>query len=189
MIQRLVRGIVEYGVITGGIKPDDRDVYTYGYTLLLETSICIVAMGCIGELFNLLFEVIVFSIVFIPLRSFGGGIHADQDWKCILLSVGVTVGYCFILRLDWHVYFYCFLLLFNIMGILFVQSKLKSIRYSNIISSKVIVNLICATCILVAVFFLFVSEKYLAKGPMLVIFVWLSSFLANLCFQKNIKNN
>ena len=103
---------MEYGVITGGIEEDDQEVYAYGYTLLLETSICIAAMGCIGALFNLVFEVMVFSIVFIPLRSFGGGVHADRDWKCILLSAIVTSGYCFVLRLNCHVYFYCVLLLF-----------------------------------------------------------------------------
>ena len=115
---------MEYGVTTGGIKEDEQEMYTYGYTLLLETSICIAAMGCIGAFFNLFFEVIVFSIVFIPLRSFGGGIHADRDWKCILLSAIVTTGYCFILRLNCHKRFYCFLLFFNIMGILFAQSYL-----------------------------------------------------------------
>lgn len=186
MIQRLVRNIVEYGIAFGEIKQDDQEMYTYGYTILLETSICIVAMGCIGALFDMLIEVIVFSAVFIPLRSFGGGIHADRDWKCILLSVVVTTGYCFILRLNCHDSFYYLLLVFNFMGILFAQSRLKGIRYNNAISSKTIVNFIFASCLLMSVFFFFTKEKYLAKGLMLVIFVWLSSFFANHYFSKGL---
>mgnify|MGYP003307728408 CR=1 FL=1 len=52
--------------------------------------------------------------------------------------------------------FFCF---FNIMGTLFAQSKLKNIRYSNSISSKTIVNLICVTCILLSEVFLFAKKK------------------------------
>lgn len=184
MIQRLVRGIVGYGVTSGGIKEDEQEVYTYGYTLLFETSICIAAMGCIGILFDMILEVIVFSAVFIPLRSFGGGIHAEQDWKCILLSAIVTMGYCFVLSLNWHKCFFCFVLLFNIMGLLFTQSKLKSIRYNNALSSKTIVNYICATCTLMSVCLLFTKEKILAYGLLLVVFIWLISFFVNIYMNK-----
>lgn len=184
MIQRLVRGIVGYGITSGGIKEDEQEMYTYGYTLFLETSICIAAMGCIGTLFDMLLEVIVFSAVFIPLRSFGGGIYADQDWKCVLLSTIVTTGYCFVLTLDCHECFYYLLLFFNIMGLLFSQSKMINIQYCKAISSKAIVICICIIYILVSALFLKMNETRLAEGVLVAMFIWSVSFLLNEYFKK-----
>lgn len=187
MIQKLVRGIVGYGVTSGGIKNEDKEVYIYGYTLLIETSMCIAFTGCIGMLFNLFFEVIVFSAVFIPLRSFGGGIHADKAWKCLLTSVIVIMGYCIILNSDCHDFFYWILLLFNMIGILVCQSRLKPIQYGKYLSSKVIVNSISIISILMSGIFLCVKENLLAEGILIGVFVWMISFFANEYLKKSIR--
>jgi len=189
MIQRLVRGIVEYGVTTGGIKEDDREVYTYGYTLLLETSICIVAMGCIGALFNLLFEVIVFSIVFIPLRSFGGGVHANRDWQCILLSVIVTVAYCILLKIDIDIRLYCVLLSLSILGLILSQATLKSIQYGRLLNSKFMVNIVFVCNVLISIAFLCTRNEKIAVGILITLYVWLVSFYINEYRKKQRKNN
>lgn len=187
MIQRLVHRIVGYGVDSGGIKGEDKEVYIYGYTLLIETSICIVLTGCIGLLFNLFLEVIVFTAIFIPLRSFGGGIHADKDWKCLLASVIVIMGYCIILTADYPDFFYWILLFFCIIGILVCQSKLKTIQYGNYLSSKLIVNTISIISILMSGVFLCDKDHLLAEGVLIGVLVWMISFFANEYLRKIIR--
>lgn len=86
MIEKLVATFIEFQTGLGTIQDDDVNVYRYAYTLMVEVVLNISFSILLGFLLGSIKEVIFFLCMFIPLRSFGGGYHADKAWKCIVLS-------------------------------------------------------------------------------------------------------
>lgn len=73
------------------ISQDEREIYEYGYTLLLEMIVnCLIAI-IIAYAMNKISILILFSIFFIPLRSFAGGFHAKSSLSCYVISNSVLV--------------------------------------------------------------------------------------------------
>lgn len=86
MVEKLAERIVEFELKHGIIEQKDVNIYQYGYTLLIEVGINISVCFLLGIIFGSLKEVIFFLIIFIPIRSFCGGYHADNTWSCAILS-------------------------------------------------------------------------------------------------------
>ena len=78
----------------GEATQDELLVYRYGYAVMIEMSICIIASLSIGLLTRTVPELLLFSASFIPLRCFGGGYHARTASRCLLLSFVLTVVIC-----------------------------------------------------------------------------------------------
>ncbi|WP_022750195.1 accessory gene regulator ArgB-like protein [Lachnobacterium bovis] len=91
MIERAADLYARKQLRAGIIKEEDRDVYKYGYILAMEMGINILISGMMAFIFNMLECLIVFSCVFIPLRTFCGGWHASKSWICSLIS-NVTIA-------------------------------------------------------------------------------------------------
>ena len=68
------------------ISDCDLDVYAYGLALLLSFFFNTVIMFIIGIITHRLVETILFLIVFVILRSFSGGYHADTFLKCMIIT-------------------------------------------------------------------------------------------------------
>ena len=68
------------------ISDCDMDVYAYGLALLLSFIFNTVIMFVIGIITHRLVETILFLIVFVILRSFSGGYHADTFLKCMIIT-------------------------------------------------------------------------------------------------------
>lgn len=91
MIEKAADWYARKQIRAGIIKEVDRDVYKYGYILAMEMGINILISGMMAFIFNMLECLIVFSCVFIPLRTFCGGWHASKSWICSLIS-NVTIA-------------------------------------------------------------------------------------------------
>lgn len=92
MIENLVARFLKFQLKIGTIKEDDINVYQYGYTLAFEVMLNLICSLSLGIMLGIIKEVIFFLCIFIPLRSFSGGYHADKAWKCIILSNLIVVG-------------------------------------------------------------------------------------------------
>lgn len=86
MIKKIVDVIINKQLTNGLMKKEDISVYQYGYTLMIELLINIIIAVLIGFITKEIMIVSIFLIVFIPLRSYAGGYHADKAWKCVILS-------------------------------------------------------------------------------------------------------
>ena len=73
MIQRIVDGIIEKQVEHQTITKEEINIYKYGYFLLLEVFINVIISISVGLVFNDLKTVLMFLILYIPLRSYSGG--------------------------------------------------------------------------------------------------------------------
>lgn len=71
------------------IEESDRELYEYGYEVLLENigkTIFLLAAGGLLGVFNI---TLVFIVAFTTLRSCCGGYHASESWKCDLLTISL----------------------------------------------------------------------------------------------------
>lgn len=89
MINRAVTRLIEWQIKSEIIQEEDKKIYVYGYTVMIEMLMNILLSLVIGVCLGSVKYVIFFLCMFIPLRSFCGGYHAKKTWKCTMLSNAV----------------------------------------------------------------------------------------------------
>jgi len=110
MLNKTAASLANRLMLHGVITNDVLDIYIYGFELLLSFLFSTTLMVISGFLINKIPETIVFLTVFILLRSFTGGYHADTYAKCsistlliygmvMLFSTYVKVGMIFYITL------------------------------------------------------------------------------------------
>lgn len=78
--------LADYVIKKGVVKEDEREVYEYGFLVALEMLLCLITCFIISVFLHTIPEYILFFVVFIPLRSYAGGLHLDNYWSCFFLS-------------------------------------------------------------------------------------------------------
>ena len=86
LAKKLTNYIFEKGIIT----EDGIEIYQYGFQCFLELSASTICSIIIALLLGMLPECLFFFLLFIPMRSFGGGLHMKTYFACF-------IGSCFIL--------------------------------------------------------------------------------------------
>ena len=88
--------LTDYVIQNGNIKDEERSIYVYGFQVALEQTVCYV-ICFLGAIFlKAIPEGIIFFIVFVPLRSYAGGLHLNRYWSCLLLSCITFFSICLI---------------------------------------------------------------------------------------------
>ena len=82
------------------IKKEDAEIYSYGFKELIFIIINIITTIVIGLIFNKVFEVILFMIIYLPIRVYAGGYHARTKLRCYIFSVLMLISVCYILKLN-----------------------------------------------------------------------------------------
>lgn len=91
MIEKIVDVLVNKQSQNSVMTSDDEKIYRYGYVLLCEVFFNLVIALTIGIVFSKTKEVLFFLGMYIPLRSFCGGWHADKIWKCTVISNAIVL--------------------------------------------------------------------------------------------------
>lgn len=86
MINKIVEKLVNKQFQSEIISEEDKQIYKYGYILLCEVVLNLAIAVVIGIIFSKIKEIMFFLCVYIPLRSFCGGWHANKIWKCTIIS-------------------------------------------------------------------------------------------------------
>lgn len=71
------------------------EIYQYAIQILLEKWISLLAIGVIAFLLNQGMEYLFFLLIFMPLRSHGGGFHMKTYPGCLLGSIILIIGTLF----------------------------------------------------------------------------------------------
>lgn len=79
LANKLTDYIIEKGIIT----EDMTGIYKYGFQCFLEFSVSTLCSIIIALFFGMLPECLFFFLLFIPMRSFGGGLHMKTYLKSI----------------------------------------------------------------------------------------------------------
>lgn len=91
-MEKAARALTEYVIGKGVIKEADRYVYEYGFVVVLEIGSFVSFSIFMALYLNMPIEGIVFFIIFMPLRSYAGGLHLNKFGACFVLSCLTYVG-------------------------------------------------------------------------------------------------
>lgn len=73
---------------SGIVSAEAEDIYIYGFELVISFLFSTITILLIGIIFKLYFETLCFLLIFIALRSFTGGYHANKYWRCNIITLG-----------------------------------------------------------------------------------------------------
>lgn len=83
LISKILKFITDQNVI--GEDDDVQDFYRYGIEISISSLLNIILVLTVGLLIDHVLESIIFLFLFILIRSFTGGYHADTYFRCNLL--------------------------------------------------------------------------------------------------------
>lgn len=86
MAGTLAESIVRKLIATSVVEEVDRELYVYGFFLLIAGSYFFFVTITLGCFLRIPLECIIFYVVFFSLRSYAGGIHAKSEAICTLLT-------------------------------------------------------------------------------------------------------
>lgn len=94
MATTLAECIVEKLIAASVVEEVDRELYVYGFFLLITRFFFFLVTIAFGCLLGIPFESVIFYIAFFLLRSYAGGVHAKTEMACTvwtMLALGTTV--------------------------------------------------------------------------------------------------
>ena len=91
---RLTRMLISNDVIA----ESDFELYNFGFEMSLSITANIITSVIIGILLRMPIESMVFLVAFIPLRSYVGGFHASNHFRCYWLSIFAIIATLFLSR-------------------------------------------------------------------------------------------
>ncbi|HHX11968.1 MAG TPA: hypothetical protein GX731_04040, partial [Clostridiales bacterium] len=71
------------------IKEKERDIYAYGFQIIISSMIGILIVGAIGLIFIRFIESVLFLVVFISIREYTGGYHAKTFLSCSVIFISM----------------------------------------------------------------------------------------------------
>ena len=86
----------------GKIEEEDVALCRYGVKQLLTILLNWMTTLAIGLIFDMVWESILFTLMYIPLRSYAGGFHAKTPLRCYFYSIVMTVAVLVLLRYAPH---------------------------------------------------------------------------------------
>ena len=92
MFEAVVQKIVHNQIEAGSIEESEKEVYLYGYQMLIEFCINIFVSVLIAFTFRAFVEVIIFTITFLLIRGYVGGYHAKTSLGCFCWSASILIG-------------------------------------------------------------------------------------------------
>lgn len=120
--------LTDYVIQNGNIKDEERSIYVYGFQVALEQTVCYV-ICFLGAIFlKAIPEGIIFFIVFVPLRSYAGGLHLNRYWSCLLLS---CITFFSIITLSKYLWFPAYLEMICLIFLEIVILKLYPVENIN----------------------------------------------------------
>ncbi|MBS4984746.1 MAG: accessory gene regulator B family protein [Hungatella hathewayi] len=86
MLFNLTDKLLDSQIKNNKIEESDRELYQYGYNLLILQCLNFSVLVLISLLFHCLIYMALFAVVYIPLRSYAGGYHASTPIGCAIFS-------------------------------------------------------------------------------------------------------
>ena len=93
MIKLLSKGVTHFLLSKGKIEKSEIDLYNHGSEIIISTIIGFLMVFLTGVLLSSIDSAMIFYVLFVVIRSYTGGYHADTHLKCklTLLFCCVTV--------------------------------------------------------------------------------------------------
>ena len=86
-MERLSEKLTSYVIKAGGVSEQLYAVYQYGFQIGLEMLCCFITCLAIAVYLHMIPKFIVFTTIFILMRTYAGGVHLNSFLSCYLCSV------------------------------------------------------------------------------------------------------
>ena len=96
LVSKILKFITEQNVISD--EKDEQEFYKYGIEISISSFLNIFLVVILGFLIHHVLESVVFLTLFILIRSFTGGYHADTYFRCNLLMCVTFIITVFVKR-------------------------------------------------------------------------------------------
>lgn len=95
MINNLSNRITQKLIAKGTITEDERELYVYGFFVLLSTLMYFLLTLVLGLIAGCFLESVIFFAAFQFIRKYAGGYHASTETRCEIFSsvtIAVSIG-------------------------------------------------------------------------------------------------
>lgn len=150
-MKALADKLTHYVIRSGAVPEQAYEIYQYGFQIGIEMSVCFIISLGIAVYLHMIPEFIVFITVFILLRTYGGGLHMESFWTCVLCSVIVQTAallfsswYQFPLLWAWSIIFICSGMILWLSPVENYNRELEEIekRHCRKVTLKVIIGIV-----------------------------------------------
>ena len=95
----------------GTIKAEDKELYKYGIQqgMMILLNLCTTLI--IGAVFKMVWQSILFTAAYIPIRSYAGGYHSKTPQRCYIFSILMIIAVLWGMKYFNNTYFICIALL------------------------------------------------------------------------------
>lgn len=131
-MKRLSEKLTGYVIKAGAVSEELYAVYQYGFQIGLEMLCCLVVCLSIAVYLHMIPEFIVFTGIFMLLRTYAGGVHLDNFGKCFICSVAVQMlvlfinsKYKFAVTAAWSIIIICAILILKAAPVESINRKLE----------------------------------------------------------------
>ncbi len=100
MINNLSKRLTDKLLSNGTITEDERELYIYGFFMLLSHIMYLILVCIVGLILGCVFESIIFYIAFQFIRRYAGGYHASTEVKCQIFSTLSLTGCIVVIKLS-----------------------------------------------------------------------------------------
>lgn len=84
MIAQLSRKVSFFLIANGIIPETDREVYEYGFEVMLSTFSCFGVLAILAFVSRSITHSVLYILGFVPIRHYAGGYHAKTHFRCFL---------------------------------------------------------------------------------------------------------
>lgn len=110
-MEKVSKTLTDYIIGKGMIEDDDREIYEYGFQIATEVGLFILFCLVTTLHLHMYMEAIMFFIIFVPLRSYAGGLHLEKYHSCLILSCLTFCGVLLIVRYIQVSFYFSFIVL------------------------------------------------------------------------------
>lgn len=133
MMERLSEKLTQFVIDSGAISKESYAIYQYGFQIGLEMLSCLAVCSVIAVYLHMIPEFIALTVFFMLLRSFAGGVHLNNFWKCFVCSVTVQTLvlilndlYRFSMRNAWRIIILSSILIFKLSPVQSINRELDN---------------------------------------------------------------
>jgi accessory gene regulator B len=91
MINRISEKIAFFLLNKKVIEQEELEIYIYGYEVLISSFIDFSLVLLFAAIFNKVVLMTVFFVMFVSIRIYTGGYHADTFWKCKIVFIMICL--------------------------------------------------------------------------------------------------
>lgn len=97
-MERTAKFLADYIIKKGMAEEMDRKVYEYGFLISMELGLFVLFCISVFLYLHMVVEGILFLVIFMPLRSYAGGLHLNRFHSCFILSSLTVWGILLMVR-------------------------------------------------------------------------------------------